>query len=141
MMTPKELAVEIRISAKQQSNLRREGRFPIPHRTIGKNIHYSINAIADFLLTGESEVIAVEPPPAPAPTPPTVQLRKLRHGPQDLSQMLLLNSFVANLQSQMANIESLHSYFTTYIKTKTLNDRIEDMLPQKADEPRKKKPF
>ena len=141
MMTPKELVVEIRVSEKQQSKLRSEKRFPIPHRAVGRSVQYSINAIADFLLTGESEdQLAVEPPPAPAPPPPPVQLRKLRHGPQDLSQILLLNSFVAKLQEQMTNMEVLHSYFTTYIKTKTLNDRLEEMLPEKADDPRKKKP-
>ena len=34
MMTPKELAVEIRVSEKQQSKLRQEKRFPIPHRIL-----------------------------------------------------------------------------------------------------------
>ena len=139
-MTPKELAVEIRVSEKQQSKLRSEKRFPIPHRAVGRSVQYSINAIADFLLTGESEdQLTVEPSPAPAPLPPPVQLRKLRHGPQDLSQMLLLNSFVANLQEQMKNMDVLHSYFTTYIKTKTLNDRLENMLPEKVEAPARKR--
>ena len=140
-MTPKELAFEIRVSEKQQSQLRKAKRFPIPHREIGRTIQYSINAVADFLLDGETQEQApVEQPTIPVTVPPQ-PIRKVRHAPQDLSQILLLNSFVANLQSQMTNMEVLHSYFTTYIKTKTLNDRLEDMLPVEADEPRKKKPF
>ena len=95
MMTPKELALEIRVSEKQQSKLRQEKRFPIPHKDFGRSVQYAVNAIADFLLTGETseekqqkEAVAS---PAKLELPTT---RRARTGPEDLSQMILLSSFV-----------------------------------------------
>ena len=54
MTTPKELALEIRVSERQQSKLRQEKRFPIQHKDFGRSVQYAVNAIADFLLTGET---------------------------------------------------------------------------------------
>lgn len=136
MMTPKELAVEIRVSEKQQSKLRQEKRFPIPHRDIGRSVQYSINAIADFLLTGETrEDEKVKTAALPLESAIPTKLKKLRTGPQDLSQMILLSSLVVTLEEQLTSIETLHSYFTQYIKSKSLNDSLESLLPPKDDLP------
>ena len=140
MMTPKELALEIRVSEKQQSKLRQEKRFPIPHKDFGRSVQYAVNAIADFLLTGETseekqqkEAVA---PPAKLELPTT---RRARTGPEDLSQMILLSSFVVTLEEQLTNIESLHAYFTQYIKTKSLSDSLESKLAPKDELPARKR--
>jgi hypothetical protein len=53
--------------------------------------------------------------------------------------MILLNSFVVTLEEQLTNIESLHSYFTDYIKTKSLNDSLESELARKEEVPARKR--
>ena len=52
VMTPDELALEIRVSAKQQSKLRKEFKFPIPYQNTGRKVYYSLYAVADYLLDG-----------------------------------------------------------------------------------------
>lgn len=54
LMSPEQLAEEIGIPSKQQSKLRKEGRFPIPFKNIGRLVYYSIYDVADFLLNGET---------------------------------------------------------------------------------------
>ena len=140
MMTPKELAVEIRVSEKQQSKLRQEKRFPIPHKDFGRSVQYSINAIADFLLTGETN--EEKAPEKVTSAPSSVELpthKKARTGAVDLSQMILLNSFVVTLEEQLTNIESLHGYFTDYIKAKSLSDSLESKLARKEEVPARKR--
>ena len=46
LMSPEQLAEEIGIPAKQQSKLRKEGRFPIPFKNIGRLVYYSIYDVA-----------------------------------------------------------------------------------------------
>ena len=53
VMTPEQLEQEIGISTKQQSVLRTQKRFPIPHKKVGRSVLYSILHIADFLIVGE----------------------------------------------------------------------------------------
>ena len=140
MMTPKELAVEIRVSEKQQSKLRQEKRFPIPHKDFGRSVQYSINAIADFLLTGE--INEERAPETVTPAPSSVALpthKKAGTGAIDLSQMILLNSFVVTLEEQLTNIESLHGYFTQYIKAKSLCDSLESKFARKEEVPARKR--
>ena len=139
MMTPKELAVEIRVSEKQQSKLRQEKRFPIPHKDFGRSVQYPINAIADFLLTGETHEKEAEQvaPPHPCVSLPTY--KKPRTGAVPLSQIILLNSFVVTLEEQLTNIESLHGYFTEYIRAKSLSDSLESKLARKEEIPARKK--
>ena len=140
MITPKELTLEIRVSEKQQSKLRQEKRFPIPHKDFGRSVQYAVNAIADFLLTGETteekqqkETVA---PPAKLELP---TIRRARTGPEDLSQMILLSSFVVTLEEQLTNIESLHAHLTQYIKTKRLSDSLESKLAPKDELPARKR--
>ena len=140
MMTPKELAVEIRVSEKQQSKLRQDKSFPIPHRDFGRSVQYSVNAIADFLLTGETtDKATVKQTAALSQKVEIPKTRRLRTGPVDLSQMILLNSFVVTLEQQLTNIEALHGYFTAYIKAKGLSDSLESKLALKVELPARKR--
>ena len=68
LMSPEQLSEEIGIPTKQQSKLRKEGRFPIPFKNIGRLVYYSIYDVADFLLNGESTPAnPIAEPPAPEP--------------------------------------------------------------------------
>ena len=53
--------------------------------------------------------------------------------------MILLSSFVVTLEEQLTNIESLHAYFTQYIKTKSLSDSLESKLALKDELPARKR--
>ena len=50
LMSPEQLAEEIGIPTKQQSKLRKEGRFPIPFKNIGRLVYYSIYDVANFVV-------------------------------------------------------------------------------------------
>lgn len=121
VMTPKELAVEIRVSEKQQSKLRQENRFPIPNRGFGRSVQYSIHAIADYLLTGEAkEDPAVQEAPAPSPAPAK---RQVRSGLQDLSRMLLTKNFIASLEPQKSSFPALFSHLSQLVETLSAEHR------------------
>lgn len=122
VMTPKELAVEIRVSEKQQSKLRQENRFPIPNRGFGRSVQYSIHAIADYLLTGETkEEPAVQEAPAPSPAPAK---RQIRSGLQDLSRMLLTKNFIASLEAQKSSFPALFSHLSHLVETLPAEHRL-----------------
>ena len=85
VMTPQQLEQEIGISTKQQSVLRTQQRFPIPHKQIGRSVLYSILHIADFLIAGEVYMAPnkkYEPKPAP-------KISRSKSS-QDLSHLFLL---------------------------------------------------
>ncbi len=134
-MTPKELAVEIRVSEKQQSKLRQENRFPIPNRGFGRSVQYSIHAIADYLLTGEAkDEPAIQEAPAPSPAPAKKQVRS---GLQDLSRMLLTKSFIASLEPQKSSFPGLFSHLSQLVETLPTEHRLgakewADMLTVKS---------
>ena len=137
-LTPKELALEIRVSEKQQSKLRSLNRFPIPHRDIGRSVVYSIHAVADFLLTGERKEM---PPEAisedvQAPTPS----RKPRTGVQDLSQILLLNNFATTLQEQVDSLTRLQDFISKRAQATEMNDGLERTLPDTKPAKKYKQP-
>ena len=122
VMTPKELAVEIRVSEKQQSKLRQENRFPIPNRGFGRSVQYSIHAIADYLLTGEAkDEPAVQEAPAPYPAPAK---RQVRSGLQDLSRMLLTKSFIASLEPHKSSFPGLFSHLSQLFEALPAEHRL-----------------
>ena len=141
MMSPKELAIELRVSEKQQSKLRQEGRFPIPHKEFGRTISYSINAIADFILTGTAHKEVVTQESKTQAPPHSVAKQKRRSGVQDLSQILLATNFVMTLEEQLTNIQLVHGHLTKLIKAKTLEEALEATLPNKSNEMRAKRTF
>ena len=142
LMTPKQLAKEIGKSAKEQSKLREKGKFPIPHRNIGRNVYYSIYAVADFLLSGEGQVPPTSPAVAQQEANETQAVKtktvKRHREPQDFSQALLNIRFVSVLEEQRENLDHLINYFTNLVKSKTLHDKLQGSLASK-DSPQKKK--
>lgn len=132
LMTPKQLEKEIGISAKQQSKLREEGRFPIPHRNVGRSVYYSVHAVADFLLSGEGQVLPTAPPVVQVPTQDVVVKNKVqvkRHRePQDFSQALLNIRFIGVLEAQRDSLDHLIDHFTSLVKSKNLHDELQATL-------------
>ena len=140
MMTPKQLEKVIGTTAKQQSKLREEGNFPIPHINMGRNVLYSIYAVADVLLTGKTEekpkqdkkseeIIVSQEVTSSAPK----KLAKRQSAPQDLSQLILVKSFVSSLTSQRDNIDFLIDHFTKLAQFKGMHDDFQSQLPQKPE--------
>lgn len=138
VMTPKELALEIRVSEKQQSKLRQENRFPIPHRLSGSKVLYSIFSIADFLTLGQSNDGRQEEAKAVAKTKAASTKPAPRNQPQDLSQRILLGFFASTLHEQRANINQLIEHIETRMKAESLVDDLEKALPSKPAVKRKK---
>jgi hypothetical protein len=125
-LTPKQLEQEIPISTKQQSLLRQEKRFPIVHTNVGKSIYYSIYAVADFLLSdGEEEV--QKPSKKVVQDVPTKAKRRITNDGsrvQNLSHLFNMRGFVANLEQQKTNIDSLILFFNTKIQHDELQQEL-----------------
>lgn len=143
LMTPKQLEKEIGISAKQQSKLREEGKFPIPHTNIGRSVYYSVHHVADFLLTAQGQVLPSSTPvvqqevkTVPAKTKSTNRHRE----PQDFSQALLNIRFISVLEAQRDNLDHLIDHFYKLVKSKTLHDELQDSLASKESNPKKTNP-
>lgn len=136
VMTPRELAVEIRVSPKQQSKLRQEGRFPIPHQHSGRTILYSLYAVADFLFDGAQSVPSPEPEEVRAPLPKQVATKTAGgHSiPSDMSHLFLLRGFASGLDEQKARLDVLCPYFAHYLKAAPLSDKLEAELNMRVDE-------
>ncbi|MCA7983694.1 MULTISPECIES: helix-turn-helix domain-containing protein [Burkholderia cepacia complex] len=54
LMSSEQLAEELGISTKQQSKLRKENAFPIPHKSIGRLVYYSVYDVAKFLVSKDT---------------------------------------------------------------------------------------
>lgn len=133
VMSPQELACEIRVSAKQQSKLRQQQRFPIPHQQAGRRVVYSLFAIADFLLDGRA------PPPSedrPAIKPPVGRASGrsgLKSEPQDLSHIFLLRNFFSALEEQRSTLDVLCNHFSAFLKAAPLAEHLAEALPEKEE--------
>lgn len=129
LMTPAQLAEEIPISAKQQSVLRQNGTFPIPHKKIGSKVYYSIFHVAEFLLNGETSdapiIVKDEAPEAIIPK----KKRVLQRGNLvDKSHLFNLRSFVAHIQQEAENITALANLMHKYEQSLSLKQKLESEL-------------
>lgn len=129
LMSPEQLSDEIGITPKQQSKLRKENRFPIPYKNIGRLVYYSIYDVANFLLNGESE------PVAPPPEAPKVEVPKARKTPSrpvtDLSHIFILRAFAQSLEARATAMLQLSEQLKRYANSKELTDKISAKLPLK----------
>ena len=131
LMSPEQLAEEIGIPSKQQSKLRKEGRFPIPFKNIGRLVYYSIYDVANFLLNGEtipskdiSEPLVAAPPPKKKPAKATAQV-------QDLSHIFLLRAFAQTLEDRATAMLSLAENLKNYANKKELMESFQKKFPPK----------
>jgi hypothetical protein len=131
VMTPKQLAEEIPISPKQQSKLREENKFPIPHQNIGRSVYYSIFHIADFLLTGSVHQ-SVEPEVKPKKEKSTP--KKISHPSSsvNLSHLFLLRAFAGNLFAKAEEITNLAENILKYQKSAEMVERFREKFKPKG---------
>ena len=126
VMTPEQLEQEIGISTKQQSVLRTQARFPIPHKKMGRSVLYSIIHIADFLIDGEVYTAPnkkYEPKPAP-------KISRSKSN-QDLSHLFILNAFTSNLELQANSILQLSQSLKSFANSKKMYDELQNKIPKK----------
>lgn len=129
LMTPEQLAQEIPISAKQQSKLRQDNEFPIPHKNIGRLVYYSIYDVANFLLNGEKTPIdeKTEQMLEQANPVETVKkkTKKTDNKVQDLSHIFMLRTFATALEQRATRMLQLAQNLLDYANKKELKDSFE----------------
>ncbi|MEZ2298016.1 hypothetical protein [Variovorax sp. RCC_210] len=135
VMTPDELALEIRVSAKQQSKLRKEFKFPIPYQNTGRKVYYSLYAVADYLLDGVTRDVepAAVPDSAKQPSAAAGKAGKPRSRPEDMSQLFMLRNFLAALEEQKKTIDPLIDYFSRYVDAATMAEKLDAALAVKKE--------
>ena len=133
LMSPEQLSEEIGIPPKQQSKLRKENRFPIPFKNIGRLVYYSIYDVANFLLNGETTPTKEVPEEAPAPQITTKKKPTKSTAPvQDLSHIFMLRAFAKSLEERATAMLSLAENLNNYANRKEMKDRFEQKFPTKG---------
>lgn len=129
LMTPEQLASEIGISAKQQSKLRQDNKFPIPHKNIGRLVYYSIYDVANFLLNGETNPIDEKTEQMLEQAKPIETVKKRAKNTdsrvQDLSHIFMLRAFATALEQRATRMLQLAQNLLNYANKKELADSFE----------------
>ncbi|MFY2797922.1 hypothetical protein ACOTJJ_30310 [Achromobacter xylosoxidans] len=134
IISPEILSDMIGISTKQQSKLRKESNFPIPHKNMGRNVFYSIYHVADFLLNGEVSTVPRKEEQEVTTEKyikPTRKTKVQNTAVQDLSHLFLLRSFLSNLETDIEYMKSLHVRLSLHEKSATLKKELEEKLTVK----------
>jgi hypothetical protein len=132
LMSPEQLSEEIGIPPKQQSKLRKENRFPIPFKNIGRLVYYSIYDVANFLLNGEttpSKEVAEEVP-APQITIKKKPAKTTAPVP-DLSHIFMLRAFAKSLEERATVMLNLAENLKNYANKKEMMENFQKKFPAK----------
>lgn len=131
-MSPEQLAEEIGIPAKQQSKLRKEGRFPIPFKNIGRLVYYSIYDVANFLLNGETAPSKEMPQQEAPPIVTRKKATKSKGNTQDLSHIFMLRAFAQSLEDRATAMLSLAENLKDCANKKEMADNFSKKFPAKG---------
>jgi hypothetical protein len=133
LMSPEQLSEEIGIPTKQQSKLRKENRFPIPFKNIGRLVYYSIYDVANFLLNGEVSQSKEVPEEAPAPQITVKKKPTKTTAPvQDLSHIFMLRAFAKSLEERATAMLNLAENLKDYANKKEMMDNFQKKFPPKG---------
>ncbi len=135
LMSPEQLADEIGISTKQQSKLRQENKFPIPHKNIGRLVYYSVYDVANFLMNGETTPIDEKTEQAleqARPVEPVKKRTRKTAGVQDLSHIFMLRAFATALEQRATKMLQLAQNLLNYADKKEMKDSFELTFPAKG---------
>lgn len=132
LMSPEQLAEEIGIPPKQQSKLRKEGRFPIPFKNIGRLVYYSIYDVANFLLNGETTPSKDVPKKEVAPIVIQQRATKSKSNTQDLSHIFMLRAFAQSLEDRATAMLSLADNLKDYANKKEMAADFSKKFPAKG---------
>lgn len=132
LMSPEQLSEEIGIPPKQQSKLRKENRFPIPFKNIGRLVYYSIYDVANFLLNGETTPTKEVPEEASAPLQPIKKKPTKSTAPvHDLSHIFMLRAFAKSLEERATAMFNLAENLKDYANKKEMMDNFNKKFPPK----------
>ena len=135
LMSPEQLAEEIGIPTKQQSKLRKEGRFPIPFKNIGRLVYYSIYDVANFLLNGETTPSEEVQEVVPVSTVTKPKVRKSTSSPvQDLSHIFMIRAFAQSLEDRATAMLELSDSLKKYANSYELKERFEHKFSAKGSQ-------
>ena len=135
LMSPEQLAEEIGIPTKQQSKLRKEGRFPIPFKNIGRLVYYSIYDVANFLLNGETTPSEEVQEVAPVSTATKPKVRKSTSSPvQDLSHIFMIRAFAQSLEDRATAMLELSDSLKKYANSYEMKERFEHKFSAKGSQ-------
>ena len=132
LMSPVQLAEVLDIPPKQQSKLRKDGKFPVPFKNIGRLVYYSIYDVANFLLNGETTPTKEVPEEAPAPQISIKKKPTKSTAPvQDLSHIFMLRAFAKSLEERATAMLSLAENLNNYANKKEMMDNFQKKFPPK----------
>ena len=135
LMSPEQLAEEIGIPTKQQSKLRKEGRFPIPFKNIGRLVYYSIYDVANFLLNGETTPSEEVQEVVPESTVTKPKVRKSTSSPvQDLSHIFMIRAFAQSLEDRATAMLQLSDSLKKYANSYEMKERFEHKFSAKGSQ-------
>jgi hypothetical protein len=134
MMSPKQLALELPVSEKQQSVLRKQQAFPIGSQEIGGKIFYSVYDVAAFIVRGKvtnaaghSESTVRQQADTPKP-----QKRGAKTQPiADMSHLFNLRSFVAHVQHEAESLTHFADFMTQYERSYSLKQKLDAEMTNK----------
>jgi hypothetical protein len=132
LMSPEQLAEKIGIPSKQRSKLRKEGRFPVPFKNIGRLIYYSVYDTADFLLNGETAPTNPIAEPEATPLPKKKPAKKTFSEVQDLSHIFMLRAFAQSLEERATAMLSLAENVKDYANKKEMMESFSKKFPPKG---------
>jgi len=133
LMSPVQLAEVLDIPPKQQSKLRKEGKFPVPFKNIGRLVYYSIYDVANFLLNGETTPSKEVPEEAPTPQITVKKKPTKSTAPvQDLSHIFMLRAFAKSLEERATAMLSLAENLKDYANKKEMMENFQKRFPQKG---------
>lgn len=130
LMSPVQLAEVLDIPPKQQSKLRKDGKFPVPFKNIGRLVYYSIYDVANFLLNGETT-----PPKEVPEKAPEIQVSIKMKQPkstapvQDLSHIFMLRAFAKSLEERATAMLSLAENLNNYANKKEMMEKFNKKFP------------
>lgn len=132
LMSPEQLSEVIPFTSEQQSQLRKENRFPIPFKNIGRLVYYSIYDVANFLLNGETTPTKEVPEEAPAPQITVKKKSTKSTAPvQDLSHIFMLRAFAKSLEERATAMLNLAENLNNYANKQEMKDRFEQKFKPK----------
>lgn len=121
LLSPEQLEKVIGISAKQQSVLRTENKFPIKFSKVGKLVFYSISDVIEYLLNGVNQQIEEEKPRDKIKE--VVGNRKSKVV-KDVSNIFMMKSFATVLYEEGQQLMNLSDNLNKYANSFELHQKL-----------------
>lgn len=129
LLNTKQLEKVINISSKQQSILRKNNKFPIKYKTIGRLVYYPISSVIDYLMNGEQGE-HIEKHEVKETTIKKKSVRQSKNT-EDLSYLFNLRAFSNNINKEFERVSFLHDFFNKFVTIKEDYIRLNQSLCSK----------